>query len=206
MAEWDEVPKTILAPRTWKELTQFIQLLDKWVFPTKVYQDIIQPLQTLCKVGGNIDRAIQKHSRTIKLAQWHAASQEGLVPVEPTKPMSLHTSNSPEEESGFGAVLYSESWSRDSIRLGRNRPIAMYSIKVPKVKANLSLVTRELGAIAWGLERFKHHIKQAQVIRVHCNNPATIKALEKGYGILEPRSGGVAPDAGTIQHRPYLYS
>ena len=75
------------------------------------------------------------------MAQWHAASQEGSVPVDPTKPMCLHTSNSPEEESGFEAVLYSESWSKDSIRLTRNRPIAMDSIKVPKLKANLSLVT-----------------------------------------------------------------
>ena len=130
-------------------------------------------------MGGNIDRAIQRHSRTIKLAQWHVASQEGAIPVDPTRPMSLHTSNSPEEELGFGAVLYSESFSKDSIRLGRNRPIAMDSIKVPKFKANLSLVTRELGVIAWGLERFKHHTKQAQVIRVHCSNPATVKALKK---------------------------
>ena len=147
-------------------------------------------------MGGNIDRAIQRYSRTIKLAQWHTASQEGLVPVDPMRPMSLHTSNSPEEESGFRAVLYSESWSRDSIRLGRNRLVAMDSIKVPKFKTNLSLVTRELGAIAWSLERFKHHTKQAQVIKVHCNNPATVKALK----ILELRSGGVVPDAGTIQH------
>ena len=62
--------------------------------------------------------------------------------------------------------------------MGRNTPIAIDSIKVLKFKVNLSLVTRELGAIAWSLERFKHHTKQAQVIRVHCNNPATVKALK----------------------------
>ena len=118
-ANCDEVPETILAFRTWKELTQLIQLLDEWVILTEVYQDIIDLLHTLCKIGGNIDRAIQRHSKTIKLAQWHAACQEGLVPVVPTMPMCLYTSNSPGEESGFGAVLYSESWSRGSIRRGK---------------------------------------------------------------------------------------
>ena len=129
---------------------------------------------------GNIDRAILRHSRMIKLAQWHLASQEGAIPVDPTSLMSLHTSNSLEEDSGFGAVLYSKPLSKDSIRLGRNRPVAMDSIKVPNFKSNLSLVTREIGEIAWSLERFRHHTKQAQVIKVHCNNPATVKALKKG--------------------------
>ena len=37
--------------------------------------------------------------------------------------------------------------------------------------------------------------------------PSHSKGIKKkGHGILEPRSGGVVPDAGTIQHRPHLYS
>ena len=113
---------------------------------------------------GNVDRAIQRDFKMIKLAQWHVASQEGSVPVDPTMPMCLYTSNNPGEESGFGVVLYSESWSKGSIRWGKNRPVAMDSIKVPNFNVDLSPVTQELGAIAWGLERFQHHTKQSQVI------------------------------------------
>ena len=96
----------IPAPRTQKELGQFIQLLDDWVYPTRGYQDSMQPLQELSNMKGNIDKAIQRYSRTIKLAQWHLASQEGAVPIDPTKPMSLHMSNSQDEDSGFREVLY----------------------------------------------------------------------------------------------------
>ena len=93
------------------------------------------------------------------IVQWHTASQEGSAPVDPLSPMCLYISNGLGEEAGFRVVLYSESWSRGSIRQGKNRPVAMESIKVPKFKVNLSTVTQKLGAIAWSLERSKHYTK-----------------------------------------------
>ena len=126
----------IPAPKTCKKLNQLIGLIEKWMYPTKGYQECMQPLQKLSNTTGNIEEAIQKHSREIKIAQWYSTSQVGSVPVDPTKPMMLFTSRSQEEDSGFGAVLYSESWSRESLGLGRNRPIAIDSIQVPKYKSN----------------------------------------------------------------------
>ena len=55
----------------------------------------------------------------------------------------------------------------------------MDSIKVPRYKSNLSLATLEMGAIAWGLERFKDHTKQAKVIKVYYD--CTVGCFRKGF-------------------------
>ena len=57
--------------------------------------------------------------------------------------------------------------------------LCMDSTFIPKHKANLSSTVLEMGAIAWGLEKFHLYMAGALLVKVYCDSASTVKALKK---------------------------
>ena len=84
---------------------------------------------------------------------------------------------------GFGAILYSKPRNLGSHKLkqGKVCPLCMDSISIPKCEPNLSLTTLEMGAITWGLERFKDYTGKTPLVKVYCNSASMVRALKKMF-------------------------
>ena len=55
----------------------------------------------------------------------------------------------------------------------------MYSTFIPSHKANLSSTVLEMGAIAWGLEKFHLYTAGAPLVKIYCDSASTVNALRK---------------------------